>query len=351
VDQYAFQVSTTNALGQISRERYHVRGLIDSVLTASGTAEQSDTKYTYDLFGNVLTVRVNGSSATDVISTYDIRGRKLTMRDPDLAPQSGTTWQYSYFSFGDELRLQTDAKNQQATFAYDVLGRTTQRTETEGTTQWTYDAPTKPKGALDSVTAPGVNKSFFYDSLTRHFKTTTQVTGSGAGAGSYDTTLSFDTLGRVDTLTYPASTAYPTGLRVRHDFNANGYMRQVRNDSTSAPYWTLDSVTALGQVQNATFGNNVLTTQHLYHSQTGAIDEIRTGPGGSSSVQNFHFDFSAIGNLTYRGDVNQGVGERFTAAGAYDAQKNVVVPRAAAWSFRRPLWRSCRRSFHDHGQS
>jgi RHS repeat-associated protein len=41
-------------------------------------------------------------------------------------------------------------------------------------------------------------------------------------------------------------------------------------------------------------------------------------------VQNFHFDFSTIGNLAYRADANAGVGERLTAAGAYDAQNRLT---------------------------
>ena len=329
-DQYAFRVSTTNAAGQITREQYHVRGLIDQAITAAGTAVQSDTKFTYDVFGNVTNTRINGSSATDVINTFDIRGRRLSMRDPDLAPQSGTTWQFRYFAFGDELRQQTDAKSQQVTFVNDVLGRTTLRTELEGSTNFYFDAATKPKGALDRIEAPGINKYFFYDTLTRHYKTTTQVTGTGLGNGSYDVSRGFGIGDRVETITYPASTAYPSGLQVRYDFNTSGYMHRVKNASTNVPYWALDTVTAEGQIQQTTFGNNVLTTQNLYHAQSGNLDEIRTGPGGSSTVQNFQFDFSLVGNLSYRADANQGVGERLTAAGAYDAQNRLTSVQRVA---------------------
>jgi YD repeat-containing protein len=90
------------------------------------------------------------------------------------------------------LRQQTDAKGQVMTLAYDVLGRATQRTELEGTTSFYFDAASKPKGSVDRIEAPGVNQYFFYDSLARPNKTTTQVTGSGAGNGSYDVTTGFD---------------------------------------------------------------------------------------------------------------------------------------------------------------
>jgi RHS repeat-associated protein len=322
-DSYAFRVSTTNAAGQITREQYHVRGLVDRVYTAAGTSVQSDTQFTFDLFGNVTKARVNGVTANDVDSTFDIRGRKLSMRDKDLAPQSGTTWQYRYFSFGEELRTQTDAKAQVTTLDYDVLGRPVSRAETEGTTSWFYDAAGKPKGAVDRIEAPGINKYFHYDALMRHYKTTTQVTGSGAGAGSYDVTRNFDSIGRVDTITYPASTAYPLGLQARYEFNTSGYLNRVRNLSTGAAYYTLDTVTAEGQLEQMTFGNGI-KTQNLYHASSGNLDEIRTGPGGGSAVQNFHFDFSTIGNLAYRADANAGVGERLTAAGAYDAQNRLT---------------------------
>jgi RHS repeat-associated protein len=319
VDQYAFEVTITNALNQVTKKRYHVRGLLDRAYTAFGASEQSDTKFTYDVFGNVLTTQVNGNSATTVTHTYDIRGRERTLRDPDLAPNNGV-WTFDYFSNGDEIYRQTDAKNQVATFTYDLLGRMTQRVEPEGTTNFTFD-PTNGKGMLSSTTAPeGENESYSFDTFGRHSGTTTTVTGTGAGSGTYQRTFGFDSIGRMTDITYPATTG-PT-LTVRYDFNANGYVRQVKNLSSGAAYWTLDATTAEGQIKNVTFGNGI-NTENRYQTQTSTIDEIRTGPANGTSVQFLQYDFDTIGNLTRRVDANQNISERMTAAGAYDAQNRL----------------------------
>ncbi len=320
VDQYAFEVTRTNALNQTTKQRYHVRGLLDRVYTAYGVADQSDTKFTYDVFGNVLTTQVNGNAATTVTHTYDVRGRERTLRDPDLAPNNGV-WTFDYFSNGDEIYRQTDAKGQTATLTYDLLGRMTQRVEPEGTTIFTFD-PANGKGMLGATTAPeGLNKTYEFDGFGRHYRTTATVTGTGAGAGAYQTTFGFDpTLGRMTGITYPTSNG--STLTVSYDYNANGYVRQVKNAAGGAAYWTLDATTAEGQIKNVTFGNGI-NTENRYQTQTSTIDEIRTGPSNGTSIQNLQYDFDSIGNLTRRADVNQNISERMTVAGAYDAQNRL----------------------------
>lgn len=58
-------------------------------------------------------------------------------------------WSYVPDVLG-EVASQTDANGKTIAMAYDVLGRMTQRTESEDTTTWTYD--TLWKGALYQVT-------------------------------------------------------------------------------------------------------------------------------------------------------------------------------------------------------
>jgi YD repeat-containing protein len=72
--------------------------------------------------------------------TYDNRGNKISMNDPDMG-----RWTYTYNALG-ELINQTDAKNQTSTTCYDKLGRMTQRVEPEGTTNWQYDTKTNGIG-------------------------------------------------------------------------------------------------------------------------------------------------------------------------------------------------------------
>lgn len=92
--------------------------------------------------------------------TYNIRGQKATMTDPDMG-----AWVYGYNVFGEQT-YQKSAKSQITYLYYDKLGRMTQRNEPEGTATWTYDQ--EWIGALDLVVAPGnYEQSLDYDALGR----------------------------------------------------------------------------------------------------------------------------------------------------------------------------------------
>jgi RHS repeat-associated protein len=330
---YAAEIRITNAKNQQRRELYNARGELIEARDAAGSADQSTTRYTYDVFGNVLTTRVNGVSATTITNTYDIRGRKRTMDDPDLSP-GAPVWSYLYTAFGEEVREQTDAKGQITRFSRDTLGRITQRVDAFGaanavTSDFVFDSAANAKGSLASTSSSeGETKTYAYDSLGRLQTITTAISGQG----SYVTRRDYDSLGRINKITYPASTAFASGLRVRYDFNPNGYLSEIRNDNSGATfnalYWQLNEQTADGQVARATFGNNV-TTEHLYVPQTGAIDVIRSrvGTSGPGAIQNVEYDFDVLGNQIRREDVNQLVRERLSSTDSYDALNRVRTVR------------------------
>ena len=107
----------------------------------------NSNRYTYDSVGNLLSTTDAANNVTTV--TYDVRDRKTAMSDPDMG-----RWTYGYNALG-ELISQTDAKGQTVSMVYDLLGRMTRRTESEGTTSWSYDTAVKGKGKPHRVTAPG----------------------------------------------------------------------------------------------------------------------------------------------------------------------------------------------------
>ncbi|WP_284581613.1 RHS repeat-associated core domain-containing protein [Streptomyces sp. 2P-4] len=83
----------------------------------SPTGAYDTTRYSYDIRGELESV-VN--EAGDTWSwEYDLRGRQVTMKDPD----KGTS--RMAYGKGDRLESITDARGKTVAFAYDVLGRTT----------------------------------------------------------------------------------------------------------------------------------------------------------------------------------------------------------------------------------
>jgi RHS repeat-associated protein len=77
--------------------------------------EQTSTRYTYDVLGNLTDVYDNNNNHTGM--TYNMLSRKTAMSDPDMG-----SWSYQYDSNGN-LTTQTDAKSQTISMVYDGLNR------------------------------------------------------------------------------------------------------------------------------------------------------------------------------------------------------------------------------------
>ena len=260
-------------------------------------ANYNTINYQYDPQGNLI--HTQDSEGNVISTTYNIRGFKTSMNDPDLG-----AWTYDYNALG-ELIKQTDAKGIAVTTSYDKLGRIKQRVEPEGTSTWSYDTAAKGKGKLTSIqSAEGISNAFTYDSFGRPYKVSTVIDGT-----TYNVLKTYDSAGRLKTLTYPSSPSYVNGLSVTHIYNAQGYLTNVKNASTSANFWQADAMDASGQLTLMTYGNGVVTNQ-WYDFQTGRLTNI-ISDSGASSIQDYGFSYDSIGNLTQRNDYKRGVSEAF----------------------------------------
>ena len=205
---------------RVDEEVHNSLGKMISVTNALGAAEQATTAYAYDRDGNPVTI--TAADGTAITAVYDIAGRKLSVTDPD----QGTTT-YTYDALG-ELLTQTDAKAQTLTMTYDLLGRMRSKSSSvagEGTSTWCYDVPanadgTCPQNGLSATqtntvpyigkqsavlqTAPAFKETYTYDSLSRPTRVSDFVDGS---SNSNDTDTIYNSLGQVDTVTYPAAVA------------------------------------------------------------------------------------------------------------------------------------------------
>ena len=306
-------LTTTNYDGLVGgqiRERRHVR--MSAGATARTTTREYDalgrtvrmmdpsgnlTNFEYTESGEQKKVTAANSSVTT--RTFDLRGRLLLETDPDRGTQT-----YAYNALG-ELVSQTNARGQTVLLKYDLLGRLVHRVEPEGMTVWVYDATLTSKGRLAQVSGPnGYLRTHAYDVYGRPSSETVTI-----GGERFTNSRTYDSAGRVSTVTYPTS-----GLVVRHEYTATGYLKKVRkNASCGTVYWTASEVNAEGQVEESLLGNGVGTTR-VYDPQTGLVRSIQSGPGETSAVQDLGYVFDAYGNLTSREDFAQDVRENF----AYD---------------------------------
>lgn len=302
--------STTNDKGQTKTVAKNYQGLpvsiIDNASAACSTTGGVATAYTYDAFGDPLTVTEPGSHA--ITNVFDIRGRKTSSTDPDMGH-----WTYAYDQLG-ELLTQTDANSHSATLTYDTLQRSTTRTESGFFSKWLYDT-TNGIGYLQNACVNATCASGNYQQKPTYDGLSRIATGKLILDGTtYTYTPSYDsTTGRLTTL------SYPSGFVARYIYNGQGYLSQIQDDATGAALWTANTADAELHLTQQTAGNSV-TTNESFDSATGNLTTIcaSTGPV-SCTVANFIYSWDTIGNLTQRQDPT-----RYTESFCYDGLNRVT---------------------------
>lgn len=270
-------VRVSNSYGQLYRSTDH-----DSYYQA----------FDYDAFGNPKRVQDTNGNVLQT-ATYNLRGMLTQRVDMDLG-----TWNFTPNALGETVS-QTDAKSQTSTFVFDLLGRLTSRTEAEGTSTWTWGVSSAAKniGKLSSIAGPGYSEIYTYDSFGRPSNT----------AISADTTYQIDyaynSIGALDTLTYPTSTS-SYRLKVQYDYQYGQVYRVKDFNVPSTVFWTVNAVNGRNQSTQETLGNG-LVTNRAYDAVTGWLKSIQSGVGGGTGVQNLAYTWDLAGNLKSRKDVNQ----------------------------------------------
>ncbi|MGH8223219.1 MAG: hypothetical protein ACREQZ_09630, partial [Woeseiaceae bacterium] len=304
-------VTQRNPLGHAAtRIRTAWGRLSETVDAADGT-----TRYEHDAFGSLLRVR---DALNNTVSTigYNRRGMKLTHGDMDMG-----AWTWTRNALGETTALR-DAKGQILGFEYDPLGRVTKRTALDGTATWTWgnSAAKKDVGRLTGVAGPGYSEGLTYDGVGRP-ATRTIVTDA-----SYRFDYGYNSLGLLDSITYPAAGA-GSAFRLWHNYDA-GRLSVIRNGSPPGEsYWTLNAVDASGNPLDESLGSAVRVING-FDPVTGVLEYRQSGRGGGPAIQNLAYNWDANGNLSSRADLNQNITEafRYDALGRLkEARRNGVL--------------------------
>lgn len=306
--------SATDPKGRVVRTTLNAQGWTSEVVRnlGGGPNDRAVVTYAYDAVGNLTSTEAAGVGTS---FSYDLRGRKTAMTDPDMG-----AWQYRYNTFG-ELIWQKDAKGQITTLAYDALGRLASRVEPEGTTAWTYDSSSAGgawKGKLYAVSSPGgYGETYAYDGYGRPTGVTRTIDGA-----PYAISQTYDSASR------PEKTIYPTAFQTRNVYNAFGYLKEVRraDSGRNDVYWEADGYDVSGRVDSEFYGNGTVNDR-IFSPATGRLQGaavgrgIETGP--AFSVQYLGYTHDAVGNILTRNDGPTGRSEVF----AYDGLDRLTSQR------------------------
>ena len=216
------------------------------------------------------------------------------MDDPDLGHSQDT-----YNAFG-ELITHQDGHGE-TRFEYDTGGRIIQEARPEVTISTTYDKGWK--GAVDEVFSLGAMLSletYTYDNYGRVIKKNIVIDHR-----DYETSYTYNLANQVETI------KYPKGLKVKNGYDACGIQISVSNANNQKLYWKLYDLDARGQIEKEEYGNGLITTT-AHDPKKGTISSILT-PG----IQNWTYNFDAVGNLVTRRDLKRNLSESFSYDGLY----------------------------------
>jgi RHS repeat-associated protein len=297
-------VQTTNARGQTTLQEKDPAGQVIRSTDALG----AQVAMRFDAFGNL--VQTVDGLGNQTGAEFDVRGRRTQMTDPNTGE-----WRYAYNALG-ELRWQ-QSPNQRAagatvgtTMDYDVLGRLLTRTTSGAsgfTTTWTFDryldasSCNRCIGKLTEVaTSHGVARRFTFDTTGRLTQTRTTASGGINGGTSrvFTASQSWDA-----TKGWVATQTYPSGVAVRLNYTALGFMERLTNNANSALLWQAQRINAWGRAETQIYGNNVQTRTE-YQATTGRMAGIDAGLGSATNVLNHDYAWDAVGNLSSRTDLN-----------------------------------------------
>ena len=290
---------------------YDVYQRLKKVSDTNGTT----TEYSYDTLGNLLQViAAKGAPEQNTISmTYDSLSKKRTMNDPDMGQ-----WAYDYDKSGN-LISQTDAKSQTITFIYDGLNRLTQKTYPTHTVTYTYDDPSIPystgkqtKVSDLSGTPPAevtADLVLEYDLMQRMTKGQKKIE-----AQSVSFQKTYDTAGRVLSITYPGGKVYS------YEYDVAGDLLYVKDNASGNHLVDYSDFTALGQQKSAAFPkpNNVsVKSAYTYDPQTARLKTLLTqkllGANPTDTYQNLDYQqFDGRGNLVTLADTLNGINHSYT---------------------------------------
>ncbi|MEO0511192.1 MAG: RHS repeat-associated core domain-containing protein, partial [Verrucomicrobiota bacterium] len=247
--------------------------------------------------------------------SYDIRGNKTGMVDPDMG-----TWSYTYNALG-QLVTQTDAELQVTKKAYDDLGRITEEyygwvTDTNYQTkhEFYYDGSGEfqqigklhLEKTLDSAQTEAFRRSHYYDDLGRAFLTLTKT----GGRWFYQQT-DYDSYSRPVRLTHywrppeiadahnPANDKYLAWYSYSQEtlYDSRSFVTTVQ-DANGQTWFSMPDYNEHGQLESYIAGGTI-TTETDYDDATHLVERIHTKTGGTGLLEQT-FAFDSLGNFTER---------------------------------------------------
>lgn len=282
----------TDAEGRILRTRESADGLF-------GTTQREDAGLTYTTntyrgpFG--LVTRVDGlvgntgTAVPKVEMTYDVRGRRVDLIDPNLGAVHHT-----YNAFGEVVK-QVAANGATRSFVYDDIGRLLTRTTEDGVDTFEWGTVAGTRGALiEANSADDVLWRGSYNAIG-------QLTGESyeQGPESWTINQTYDAVGR------PAVTEYPMmpdnrRATVGRDY-ANGMLVRITEQVTGQSLYSVDKRDAESRIVESRRGNAIHETRS-YDPLTRRLEQHQASSPTSGTLLDLGYTYYDDGRIASKSD-------------------------------------------------
>ena len=270
-------------------------------LTLTDALGQSES-YTYDLAGNVTEKTDRNGALTGY--TYDGLGRPLlttVTQDSELTGRTG----FTYTMTGQMRTLSND--DHTATYSYDTLGRLVTESETGGVAKgYTYDIGGNRTGfTLVVNNVPRLNTTYTYDALNR-----LQIVNEN---GKPQATYTYDTNGNRAGLTAE------NGVKTTYTYNRANLVTSLQNKSKTN---TIQSSFAYSYYLD---GNQKSKTDHegrtTHYTYDGLGRLVSEAESGASDAKSYTYTYDARNN---RNSLTVIGAENYVTAYAYDINDRLL---------------------------
>ena len=312
------------ARGMLQKIRDHQGTIISEFLyDASGRlVEQSDgvgqsETLTYDILDRLVTVVASDGGATHFSHTLqglaevtDARlhsteyQRNLFGDTEQLVSPDTQTSNMTMNALG-QLEALTDARGITTSFGYDAAGRLVTRQNNQTSTFHYDQGAVSQRGKLTSLSDSSGSTAWAYGewgSLTQQ-----QVTIAGS---QYQLAWSYDTQGRVSSLTYPG------GNKVHYQYDEYGDVLDLSITINGTTMPLLNSITTapFGPISSWTYGNGLVRS--LTYDGSYRVQSIST-----TGVQSLSYSYDAAGQVS---TIQNGIRSNDSQSFSYDSEQRLT---------------------------
>jgi RHS repeat-associated protein len=286
---------------------------------AAAVAAANTTTYVYNTKSQLASV--TDQAGNQWLYTYDLRGRKITTKNPDAARATTTT-----YDDNGNVTSTTDPLARKVWHTYDALSRPLGLYDNDASgakrATWTYDTVAGGKGKPASETR-WVGTSAYVTAVTG-YDNAYNVTGNTVTipavegtqlATTYTSHASFKVDGSPDTLTYPAAGDLQTETLFYGYDNVLGLQKKLTTlyGSTSASYVTDTAYDELGRKvgytrSTASSGVPTLKQSFTFDDLTGRLSRSHTVRSAAtpSDVTDKHYTYTDSGTVSGIADTPAG---------------------------------------------